>query len=214
MVSWAMWCSNFLLKDLKVTSWYISHTCRIVLDDQYQALLMLGLMWWNVFLMTITRLFSECLDWNASLALEIWFKLFYIFQMTSCIIFKMCTLCRRTTKVSRCLNLGSYNYLGFAAADEYCTPRVTETLQRYSASTCSTRMEGGNFNLFLQFSLYNFIPLELLLMLLTFNFSGSFRHYSTTCWVGTSGSWFCWKTSCYGYWHGLCYQLCYTSCIN
>ncbi|KAI7732759.1 hypothetical protein M8C21_015236 [Ambrosia artemisiifolia] len=33
-----------------------------------------------------------------------------------------------------CLNLGSYNFLGFAAADEYCTSRVTETIQRYSAS--------------------------------------------------------------------------------
>lgn len=29
-----------------------------------------------------------------------------------------------TGEVKRCLNLGSYNYLGFAAADEYCTARV------------------------------------------------------------------------------------------
>jgi len=43
----------------------------------------------------------------------------------------------------RCLNLGSYNYLGFAAADEYCTPRVLKTLNDYSVSTCSTRMEAG-----------------------------------------------------------------------
>ncbi|KVH98122.1 hypothetical protein Ccrd_023668, partial [Cynara cardunculus var. scolymus] len=50
---------------------------------------------------------------------------------------------KRTTKTSRCLNLGSYNYLGFAAADEYCTPRVIECLKKYSASTCSTRVEGG-----------------------------------------------------------------------
>lgn len=52
-------------------------------------------------------------------------------------------LCRRTTKITRCLNLGSYNYLGFAAADEYCTPRVIDTLNRFSASTCSTRVDGG-----------------------------------------------------------------------
>ncbi|KAJ8563315.1 hypothetical protein K7X08_031767 [Anisodus acutangulus] len=32
----------------------------------------------------------------------------------------------RTTNISRCLNLGSYNYLGFAASDEYCTSRVIE----------------------------------------------------------------------------------------
>uniref|UniRef100_A0ACD5Z2N0 Uncharacterized protein n=1 Tax=Avena sativa TaxID=4498 RepID=A0ACD5Z2N0_AVESA len=52
-----------------------------------------------------------------------------------------------TTKTSRCLNLGSYNYLGFAAADEYCTPRVIESLKKYSASTCSARVDGGNTKL-------------------------------------------------------------------
>ncbi len=46
-----------------------------------------------------------------------------------------------TTK--RCLNLGSYNYLGFAAADEYCTPRVQETLQELGVSTCSSRTDAG-----------------------------------------------------------------------
>ena len=45
--------------------------------------------------------------------------------------------------MTRCLNLGSYNYLGFAAADEYCTPRVIETLNRFSPSTCSPRVDGG-----------------------------------------------------------------------
>lgn len=39
--------------------------------------------------------------------------------------------------------MGSYNYLGFAAADEYCTPRVIESLKKYSASTCSVRVDGG-----------------------------------------------------------------------
>ncbi|KQK11332.1 long chain base biosynthesis protein 2d isoform X1 [Brachypodium distachyon] len=54
---------------------------------------------------------------------------------------------QRTTKTSKCLNLGSYNYLGFAAADEYCTPRVIESLKKYSASTCSARVDGGNTKL-------------------------------------------------------------------
>ena len=51
--------------------------------------------------------------------------------------------CSRTTATTKCLNLGSYNYLGFAAADEYCTPRVIESLKKYSASTCSVRADGG-----------------------------------------------------------------------
>ncbi|KAG7021374.1 Long chain base biosynthesis protein 2a, partial [Cucurbita argyrosperma subsp. argyrosperma] len=54
---------------------------------------------------------------------------------------------KRTTNVSRCLNLGSYNYLGFAAADEYCTPRVIESLKRFSPSTCSARADGGTTSL-------------------------------------------------------------------
>ncbi len=43
----------------------------------------------------------------------------------------------------RCLNLGSYNYLGFAAADEYCTPRVLDTMHRLGVSSCSSRAEAG-----------------------------------------------------------------------
>ncbi|KAF8408469.1 hypothetical protein HHK36_007623 [Tetracentron sinense] len=50
---------------------------------------------------------------------------------------------KRTTKMCRCLNLGSYNYLGFAASDEYCTPRVIDSLKKFSPSTCSSRVDGG-----------------------------------------------------------------------
>ncbi|CAK9177459.1 unnamed protein product [Ilex paraguariensis] len=54
---------------------------------------------------------------------------------------------KRTTKINRCLNLGSYNYLGFAASDEYCTPCVIESLKRFSLSTCSARVDGGTTTL-------------------------------------------------------------------
>lgn len=43
----------------------------------------------------------------------------------------------------RCLNLGSYNYLGFAAADEYCTPRVQRTIKELGVSGCSSRVDAG-----------------------------------------------------------------------
>lgn len=43
----------------------------------------------------------------------------------------------------RCLNLGSYNYLGFAANDAYCTPKVVEELRRSGASTCSPGADAG-----------------------------------------------------------------------
>nr|GLL25651.1 long chain base biosynthesis protein 2a-like [Ipomoea trifida] len=54
---------------------------------------------------------------------------------------------KRTTKVRRCLNMGSYNYLGFGASDEYCTPRVIDSLKRFSQSTCSSRVDGGTVSL-------------------------------------------------------------------
>ncbi|UPQ98363.1 pyridoxal phosphate-dependent transferase [Chloropicon primus] len=50
---------------------------------------------------------------------------------------------RLTGESRRCLNLGSYNYLGFAAEDEYCTPRVISTMHETGWTTCSSRLDGG-----------------------------------------------------------------------
>eukprot|EP00516_Mucochytrium_quahogii_P008852 CAMPEP_0203778006 /NCGR_PEP_ID=MMETSP0099_2-20121227/7733_1 /ASSEMBLY_ACC=CAM_ASM_000209 /TAXON_ID=96639 /ORGANISM=" , Strain NY0313808BC1" /LENGTH=483 /DNA_ID=CAMNT_0050677419 /DNA_START=166 /DNA_END=1617 /DNA_ORIENTATION=- len=49
-----------------------------------------------------------------------------------------------TDKRRRCLNLGSYNYLGFA--DDWqttCRERVVNTLDEFGVSTCASAMEGG-----------------------------------------------------------------------
>lgn len=48
-----------------------------------------------------------------------------------------------TGTAQRCLNLGSYNYLGFAAQDPYCTPRVEKALDKYGIGSCNTRVDGG-----------------------------------------------------------------------
>lgn len=55
-----------------------------------------------------------------------------------------------TGKKIRALNLGSYNYLGFAAHDPYCTPRAIETLKREGWSSCSSRAEAGTTPLHLE----------------------------------------------------------------
>ena len=50
-----------------------------------------------------------------------------------------------TGKTNRCLNLGSYNYLGFA--DDWkttCKDNVMCTLHEYPVSTCASRCEYGN----------------------------------------------------------------------
>lgn len=48
-----------------------------------------------------------------------------------------------TGNSTRCLNLGSYNYLGFAAQDQYCTPRVESTLDTLGWSACCSRSTLG-----------------------------------------------------------------------
>lgn len=50
---------------------------------------------------------------------------------------------RLTGGKQTCLNLGSYNYLGFAAQDEYCTPRVEAALDSMGWSACSSRADVG-----------------------------------------------------------------------
>lgn len=45
----------------------------------------------------------------------------------------------------RCLNLASYNYLGFAAQDPYCTPRVEATLEDFGPASCSSRVDAGGW---------------------------------------------------------------------
>jgi len=47
-----------------------------------------------------------------------------------------------TTK--RCLNLGSYNYLGFGGWEKHVSPAVVATLQEHGVSGCSPRMECGD----------------------------------------------------------------------
>lgn len=48
-----------------------------------------------------------------------------------------------TGEKRHCLNLGSYNYLGFAASDAYCTPRVMDALEKFGWGTSSSRTEAG-----------------------------------------------------------------------
>lgn len=49
-----------------------------------------------------------------------------------------------TGEMQRCLNLGSYNYLGFGGVEPLVTPQVVEALRRYGVSSCSSRMECGD----------------------------------------------------------------------
>ena len=48
-----------------------------------------------------------------------------------------------TGRTLRCVNLGSYNYLGFASSDPYCTPRVEASLKSLGWGPCSPRSDAG-----------------------------------------------------------------------
>lgn len=55
-----------------------------------------------------------------------------------------------TGEVRTCLNLGSYNYLGFAEDNLKCTRDTSKSLAKYSTSTCATRSGLGTTNVHLE----------------------------------------------------------------
>ena len=52
---------------------------------------------------------------------------------------------RETGKTQRCLNLGSYNYLGFGVGG--CDQGVLDAMEQHSISTSSSRIEQGTTKL-------------------------------------------------------------------
>lgn len=56
-------------------------------------------------------------------------------------------LCRYTGTFTKCLNLGSYNYLGFAEADGPCADAAAEAIEMYGCAMCSTVQELGESEL-------------------------------------------------------------------
>ncbi|KAJ5076824.1 hypothetical protein M0811_00142 [Anaeramoeba ignava] len=48
-----------------------------------------------------------------------------------------------TGKTQKCLNMGSYNYLGFTVPSGFHDKKIVETLENYSPAMCSTRNEVG-----------------------------------------------------------------------
>jgi len=52
-----------------------------------------------------------------------------------------------TGRTRRCLNLGSYNYLGFGGVNSYCTPMVEDALRDFPVSTGSSDAELGHSKL-------------------------------------------------------------------
>lgn len=54
---------------------------------------------------------------------------------------------RFTGTETKCLNLGSYNYLGFAANSGPCADNSIKTIREYGLATCSSRTELGTMPL-------------------------------------------------------------------
>lgn len=52
-----------------------------------------------------------------------------------------------TKEVKTCVNLASYNYLGFGGVDEFCTPVAKAAVQDFGWSTCAPRTEGGTLQI-------------------------------------------------------------------
>ena len=58
-----------------------------------------------------------------------------------------CRTFQLTGTTRDCLNLSSYNYLGFAQGEGPCADAVEQTIRKYGLSTCSPRSEVGKYML-------------------------------------------------------------------
>ncbi|KAJ3020162.1 serine palmitoyltransferase component [Thoreauomyces humboldtii] len=52
-----------------------------------------------------------------------------------------------TGTTTECLNLGSYNYLGFGQSEGPCADAAEACIRKYGVGTCSSRMEAGTLDL-------------------------------------------------------------------
>jgi len=55
-----------------------------------------------------------------------------------------------TSVSQRCVNLSSYNYLGFGGVDEFCTPAARASMLEHGFSTSGTRTQGGTAQIHLE----------------------------------------------------------------
>ena len=57
---------------------------------------------------------------------------------------------RRLDSTTECLNLGSYNYLGFAETHGQCADTAIAAIRQYGLTTCSSRTELGTNKLHIE----------------------------------------------------------------
>lgn len=78
---------------------------------------------------------------------KLWFHyilILYLVLSHIVILYLPFFLFRFTGTTSECINLGSYNYLGFAEANGKCADQSIETLKKFGCASCSSRLELGN----------------------------------------------------------------------
>ncbi len=64
-------------------------------------------------------------------------------QLLDCVFNEMQLFRRLKSSSTRCLNLGSYNYLGFAQSSGPCAEASQEATHQYGAGSCSARKDLG-----------------------------------------------------------------------
>lgn len=60
--------------------------------------------------------------------------------------------CRHTGRAIHAVNMGSYNYLGFASTTGPCADASAEAVYKYGLGTCSSRHELGMVPFLIPFS--------------------------------------------------------------
>ncbi|CAK8999998.1 Long chain base biosynthesis protein 2a (AtLCB2a) (Long chain base biosynthesis protein 2) (AtLCB2) [Durusdinium trenchii] len=125
---------------------YIVRACAVVLQDdisvRYVKREKWSVGWTDFYLQHMYKLYVDCFARPISSAPDAKVEV-VIRERAGGDLFGPLNDLKLTEKRKMCVNLSSYNYLGFGGVDEYCTPVARKAARELGWSTSGTRTEGG-----------------------------------------------------------------------
>jgi len=125
---------------------YIVRACAMVLRDEtslrYVQREKWSVGWTDFYLQHMYKLYVDCFARPISFAPDATVEV-VVRERAGGDLFGPLNDLKLTEKRRMCVNLSSYNYLGFGGVDEYCTPAARKAVRELGWSSSGTRTEGG-----------------------------------------------------------------------
>lgn len=102
--------------------------------------------WVDFYLQHMYKLFIDCFNRPICSAPDASFDVVHRTRSGGLLFSPLTDFKLSATEFKTCVNLSSYNYLGFGGVDSFCTPAAKRAALELGWSTCGTRTEGGTIS--------------------------------------------------------------------